>query len=276
MLSMSSTATLNNGVEIPLLGLGVYQARKGREARDAVGFALEAGYRHIDTASIYTNEGDVGEAVRISGLPRESIFITTKLWRDDFAYDAAIRAFNNSLGLLQMPYVDLYLLHWPVVGLRREAWRAAETLYDEGRIRAIGVSNYMVRHLEEMEAYARIAPAVNQIELSPYNYQHRRDTLDYCRANNIVVEAYSPLTKARKLKDPRLVSIASKYGKTPAQVLIRWGLQKGFVSLPKSSKQNRIIENADVFDFTISAADMDTLDSFNEALATGWDPTDAP
>lgn len=276
MLSMSSTATLNNGVEIPLLGLGVYQARKGREARDAVGFALEAGYRHIDTASIYTNEGDVGEAVRISGLPRESIFITTKLWRDDFAYDDAIRAFNNSLGLLQMPYVDLYLLHWPVVGLRREAWRAAETLYDEGRIRAIGVSNYMVRHLEEMEAYARIAPAVNQIELSPYNYQHRRDTLDYCRANNIVVEAYSPLTKARKLKDPRLVSIASKYGKTPAQVLIRWGLQKGFVSLPKSSKQNRIIENADVFDFTISAADMDTLDSFNEALATGWDPTDAP
>lgn len=276
MLSMSSTATLNNGVEIPLLGLGVYQARKGREARDAVGFALEAGYRHIDTASIYTNEGDVGEAVRISGLPREIVFITTKLWRDDFTYDDAIRAFNNSLGLLQMPYVDLYLLHWPVVGLRREAWRAAETLYDEGRIRAIGVSNYMVRHLEEMEAYARIAPAVNQIELSPYNYQHRRDTLDYCRANNIVVEAYSPLTKARKLKDPRLVSIASKYGKTPAQVLIRWGLQKGFVSLPKSSKQHRIIENADVFDFTISAADMDTMDSFNEALATGWDPTDAP
>ncbi len=276
MLTLSSTVTLNNGVEIPRLGLGVYQARKGREARNAVGYALEAGYRHVDTASIYTNEGDVGEAVKRSGLPRESLFITTKLWRDDFAYDRAIGAFNNSLGLLQMTYVDLYLLHWPVKDTRRDAWQAAETLYDEGKIRAIGVSNYMVHHVEEMQSYARIQPAVNQIELSPYNYLHRLDTLDYCEAHDIVVEAYSPLTKARKLKDPRLVTIAGGYGKTTAQLLIRWGLQKGFVSLPKSSKQSRIIENADVYDFEISTADMATLDSFNEALATGWDPTDAP
>ncbi len=276
MLSLSSTVTLNNGVEIPRLGLGVYQARKGREARNAVGYALEAGYRHVDTASIYTNEGDVGEAVRRSGLPRESLFITTKLWRDEFTYDQALKAFNNSLGLLQLSYVDLYLLHWPVVELRREAWRAAETLYEEGKIRAIGVSNYMVHHLEEMRAYARIQPAANQIELSPYNYLHRLGTLNYCEANDIVVEAYSPLTKAQKLKDPRLLAIAGRYRKTAAQVLIRWGLQKGFVSLPKSSKQSRIVENADVYDFEISAADMATLDSFNEALATGWDPTDAP
>lgn len=276
MLDLSSTLTLNNGVEIPRLGLGVYQANKGREARNAVTYALEAGYRHIDTASIYTNEGDVGEAVRRSGLPRESVFITTKLWRDEFEYDRAINAFHNSLGLLQMSYVDLYLLHWPVVELRREAWRAAETLYEEGKVRAIGVSNYLVRHLEEMESYARIPPAVNQIELSPYNYRQREDTLAYCDAHGIVVEAYSPLTRAQKLKDPPLVALAHQYGKTTAQILIRWSLQNGFVSLPKSSKMQRIVENAAVYDFEISSEDMAMLDGLNEDLATNWDPTDAP
>lgn len=276
MLAIDSTVTMNNGVAIPILGLGVYQSRKGGEARKAVLAAFDAGYRHVDTAAIYANETDVGEAVRRSDLPREEVFITTKLWRDDFAYDRAIAAFHNSLGLLQTGYVDLYLLHWPVVDRRQEAWRAAETLYEEGKIRAIGVSNYLTNHLEELFSYARIPPAVNQIELSPYNYLHRQDTLAMCADHNIAVEAYSPLTKAQKLNDPRLMAIAGRYGKTSAQVLIRWVLQKGYVVLPKSSNPQRIAENADVFDFSIRVEDMQALDSFNEALATGWDPTGAP
>ena len=275
-MALQSKTKLNNGVEIPILGLGVYQSRAGTETRDAVRFALEVGYRHIDTARIYGNEKDVGAAVRASGIPRSEIFVTTKLWNSDHGYDNAIRACNDSLKRLGLDYIDLYLVHWPVEKSRLESWRALETLLAEGICRAIGVSNYMVRHLNELLAHCKVVPAVNQIEMNPYIYQHFLDVVKMCRKEGVVVEAYSPLTKAQRLKDPRLIKIAEKYHKSAAQILIRWALQHEFVVIPKSAKAERIRENADVFDFNISDDEMAELDSFNEDLVTGWDPTHAP
>ncbi len=274
--SLTSTFTLNNSVEIPCLGLGVYQSERGAETQNAVRWALEAGYRHIDTARVYGNERDVGTAIKESGVSRSEVFITTKLWNDDQGYDATLAACNKSLERLQVDYVDLYLIHWPVENLRLESWRAMEKLLADGKTRAIGVSNYMEHHLTELLDNSNTAPAINQIELSPYNYLQRKPVVGLCRHNNIQVEAYSPLTKALKLNDPKLVDIARRYNKTPAQILIRWALQKEAVVIPKSVHKERIIENADVFDFSISTEDMEALDSFNENLATGWDPTDAP
>lgn len=274
--SLTSTFTLNNSVEIPCLGLGVYQSERGAETQNAVRWALEAGYRHIDTARVYGNERDVGTAIKESGVSRSEVFITTKLWNDDQGYDATLAACNKSLERLQVDYVDLYLIHWPVENLRLESWRAMEKLLADGKTRAIGVSNYMEHHLTELLDSSNTVPAINQIELSPYNYLQRKPVVGLCRHNNIQVEAYSPLTKALKLNDPKLVDIARRYNKTPAQILIRWALQKEAVVIPKSVHKERIIENADVFDFSISTEDMETLDSFNENLATGWDPTDAP
>lgn len=275
-MNLSSTITLNNDVAIPRLGLGVYQSPNGAETVETVRYALEQGYRHIDTARIYRNEADVGAGVRASGVPREQVFITTKLWESDQGYDSAIKAYDESLRLMQVEYVDLFLIHWPLPGKRRYSWMALETLLQEGRVRAIGVSNYLVHHLEELFSHARYLPAVNQIELSPYNYLHRGPTLELCAARGITVEAYSPLTKGRKLGDPRLVAIAARYDRTPAQILIRWGLQKETVVLVKSNRPARIRENAAVFDFTLSEDDMALLDTFNENLATGWDPTNEP
>lgn len=264
---------LSNGVQMPIFGLGTYQTRSGKETQAAVLYALEAGYRLIDTAKIYGNEKDVGEAVRKSGIPREEVFITTKLWNSDHGYDTAIAACEKSLKSLTLSYIDLYLIHWPVEGLREETWRAMETLQKEGKCRAIGVSNYMIWHLEELLNSSSTIPAVNQVEFSPYLYQ--KDLLEFCHSHNIQVEAYSPLTKGQKLSDPKLVAIASRYSKSPAQILIRWVLQHGAVVIPKSSKKERIFENADVFDFTISPQDMGVLDSFNENLRTSWDPSTA-
>jgi diketogulonate reductase-like aldo/keto reductase len=198
------------------------------------------------------------------------------LWESDQGYDSAIAAYGQSLRLMGLDYVDLFLIHWPLPGKRRYSWMALETLLEEGRVRAIGVSNYVVRHLEELLGHARHRPAVNQIELSPYNYAQRRPTLELCAAQGIAIEAYSPLTKGRKLGDPRLVTIGAGYGVAPAQVLIRWGLQKGAIVLVKSNRPERIRQNANVFGFELSADDMSALDTFNENLATGWDPTDEP
>lgn len=273
--SINSTIRLNSGAEIPRFGLGVFRSPEGETTRQAVLHALASGYRHIDTASAYRNEKSVGEAVRESGVRREQLFITTKLWNEHHGYDDALRACERSLGRLGLDYVDLYLIHWPVPGKRLDTWKAFKRLQDEGRARAIGVSNYMVRHLEELAAHATVPPAVNQIELSPYIYQHRREVVDYCRRRSIVLEAYSPLTKGRKLADPALGRIAANYGKTPAQILIRWALQHDFVVIPKSTKPHRIEENAEVFDFDILDEDMARLDAMDEALVTGWDPTDA-
>jgi diketogulonate reductase-like aldo/keto reductase len=271
---LSSTIKLNNGVEIPRLGLGVFRAAAGGEARRAVSWALEMGYRHIDTAMIYGNEGDVGEALRASGVPRGEVFITTKLWNGDHGYDAALRAFDGSLKRLRVDYLDLYLIHWPVEGRRGESWKALVKLLEEKRCRSIGVSNYTMRHLEELLKSSPVVPAVNQVELSPFLYQ--KELISFCQGRGIVVESYSPLTKGQRLGHPAIKSVASKYKKTPAQVMIRWALQHDLVVIPKSAKRERIEENAGVFDFEIAEADMKALDALDEGLRTSWDPTGVP
>jgi diketogulonate reductase-like aldo/keto reductase len=273
-LKIDTKVKLNNGVEMPLFGLGTFQMRSGKETQQAVLAALEAGYRLIDTAQMYGNEEDVGIAMKKSGIPREEIFITTKLWNSEHGYQKALNACEESLEKLGLPYVDLYLIHWPVQGLRNETWKAMVTLLEGGKCRAIGVSNYMIRHLEELVAHSDTVPAVNQVEFSPYLYLS--DLLEFCRKHKIQLEAYSPLTKGYKLNDQKLANVAKKYSKTPAQILIRWVLQKDVVVIPKSSHKERILENADVFDFEISPEDMKLLDSFNQNMRTSWDPTTIP
>lgn len=275
-MNLQSTFRLNNGVEIPALGLGVFRNPSGASTQNAVLAALKNGYRHIDTAKVYGNEQDVGEAIKNSGLARQEIFITTKLWNADQGYDSTLRALDESLSKLQMDYIDLFLMHWPVEKVRLESWKAMEKLLADGKARAIGISNFMKQHVEELLANSNTVPAVNQIELSPYNYLYRKDTIDVCLQHGIQMEAYSPLTKGRKLEDPKLKEIALKYEKSAAQILIRWVLEHQFVVIPKSTKEHRIIENASIFDFSISKKDMDYLDEFNENLATGWDPTTVP
>jgi diketogulonate reductase-like aldo/keto reductase len=294
-LTIETKLTLNDGHSIPQLGLGVWQTR-GATCEAAVLAALETGYRLIDTAALYGNEERVGAAIRTSGIPRENIFVTTKLWNSDHGNPE--RALETSLRKLKFDYVDLYLIHYPVRE-RRKSWRALEALWGKGKARSIGVSNFTIRHLTELIAETKTIPAVNQVELHPYLYQ--RELIDFCAAKGIVVEAYSPLTKGEKLKDPKLVEIAKKYSvagsepaaprsrlpfvnklsgrsetKSSAQILIRWALQHGLVVIPKSANRRRIFENADVFDFEISAEDMQLLDRFNENLRTCWDPTNAP
>lgn len=273
-MSMESPVRLNSGAEIPRVGLGVYLAARGEETQGAVGEALRVGYRHLDTAQAYGNEVDVGIAVRDSGIPRSELFITTKLWNDDQGYDEALQAFDASMVRLGLEYLDLYLLHWPVPGKRLDSWRALERLVDEGRVRAVGVSNFMVHHLEELLAAATVTPAVNQIEVSPFLQQ--REVRSYCEEHGIVVEAYSPLTKAKRLDDPTVAAVAEAVGRSPAQVLLRWGLQRGMVVLPKSVRAQRIAENAALFDFHIARDDMARLDALEEGLVTGWDPRSEP
>jgi methylglyoxal/glyoxal reductase len=273
-LNLRSTLRLNNGVEIPRFGLGVFRAPRGEETRRAVVQALSAGYRHIDTARIYGNEKDVGNGVRDSGLPRSEIFVTTKLWNDDQGYDSTLRACERSLKDLGLEYVDLYLIHWPVQGKRLDSWRAMERLLADGKCRAIGVSNFTVRHLEELLEQSKVVPAVNQVEFSPFLYQE--ELLHSCQGQGIAVEAYSPLTKGQRLAHPTLVKMGKRHGKTPAQVLIRWCLQHGLIVIPKSTREERIRENADVFGFELSPEDMRVLDGLNENLRTSWDPTDVP
>jgi diketogulonate reductase-like aldo/keto reductase len=273
-MTIASTIRLKNGVEIPQVGLGVFQSARGEETRRAVHNALRLGYRHIDTARVYGNEQDAGAAVRESGVPRAEIFVTTKLWNDDQGYDSTLRAFDASLSRIGLEYIDLYLLHWPVPRKRLESWRALEKLLADGRVRAIGVSNFMVRHLEELLAHAKVIPAVNQIEVSPFLQQ--RDVRERCQEHGIVVEAYSPLTKGKRLRHPVVAGVAQRVGRSPAQVLLRWGLQHGLIVLPKSTHAERIAENAALFDFELSTEDMATLDELEEGLVTGWDPRSAP
>lgn len=274
-LSLSSRVRLANGVEMPVFGLGVFRAGSGAATENAVTWALDAGYRHVDTARVYRNEHEVGAAIRRwcerRGAERSDLFVTTKLWNDDHGFDRARAAFDASLRALGLGYVDLYLVHWPVPERRRESWRALETLVDEGRCRSIGVSNFTVAHLDELLQSARIAPAVNQVELHPFLQQ--RALVRYCAEHRIVVEAYSPLTKGRRLDDPRLVAIASELGRSPAQVLIRWSLEKGFVVIPKSADRDRIVANANVFDFELGERATARLDALEESLRTAWDPS---
>jgi diketogulonate reductase-like aldo/keto reductase len=274
---MSVTTTrlaLATGAQIPQVGLGVYQSPLGAPTRDAVTAALELGYRHVDTARIYGNEADVGAAIRASSVPRGDVFVTTKLWNDDHGYDAALRALDASLGRLGFDYVDLYLVHWPVPGKRRDSWRALENAFANGKAKAIGVSNYMVPHLRELLGEAKVKPHVNQIELTPF--LQRRDARAMCQEHGIVVEAYSPLTQGERLGDPVVREVARAVQRTPAQVLLRWGIQHGVVTLPKSVTRSRIAENAAVFDFALDAAQMAKLDDLEQGLTMGWDPDGAP
>lgn len=273
-LSINSKITLNNGISMPLFGLGVFLAGQGKEAYSAVNHALDIGYRLIDTAAYYKNEADIGRAVKDSSVPREDIFVTTKVWNDDHGYDQTLKAFNKSLSKLGLDYIDLYLIHWPVQGKRLETWKALEKLYEEGKVRSIGVSNYMIHHLDELFESSSTIPAVNQVEFSPYLYLN--DLLDYCVDKKIQLEAYSPLTRTRKFNDPPLVNIAQKHSKTPAQILIRWALEHNVVVIPKSANKERISENANVFDFVLDKDDMSVLDNIHENFRVSWDPSQFP
>lgn len=273
-LGLESRISLNDGNKMPVLGLGVWQAASGRETRKAVASALEMGYRLIDTAKLYGNERDVGAAVRESGIPREEVFVTTKLWNNDHGYEAALRAFERSRRELGLDYVDLYLIHWPMPALRDESWKALVKLHEGGLARSIGVSNYTIRHLEAMTSTSTAPPAVNQVEFHPFLYQE--DLLGFCRGRGIQLEAYSPLTRGHRLTDPVIAEIAAKYGRTPAQVLIRWSLQHGLVVIPKSVRLERIRENAAVFDFALTGEDMKRLDSLDESSHVAWNPDGLP
>ncbi|GAQ86549.1 aldo/keto reductase family protein [Klebsormidium nitens] len=308
----------NTVVKIPRLGFGTYQIPPGYETEQAVSAALKVGYRHIDTAAVYQNEESVGAAIKKSGLPREELFVTTKLWNSDHGFERTLHAFGRSLHKLELDYVDLYLVHAPgSPRTRDETWRAMESILEAGKARAVGVSNFGVKHLEHLlkicnyrpavnQVRTRVArltsdlsppflecyralrivfdyrPADNQIELHPYN--QRKDIVGYCRENGIALEAYAPLTRGRKLNDPPLVEIAKKYHKATAQILIRWGLQKGFIVIAKSTNRERMKMNLEaslsqlpVTDFEIGPDDMAKLDALDEKLVTDiWDPTAEP
>lgn len=273
-LTIRSTVALRGGVEMPRFGLGVWQSAPGEETRRAVAEALAVGYRHVDTARAYRNEADVGEAIRASGLPRREIFVTTKLWNADHGYDKALKAIDKSLASLGLEQVDLYLVHWPVEGLRGDTWRAMEKIRADGKARAVGVSNYTIRHLDELLARAKEPPSVNQVEFNPFLYQ--RALLEHCRRHGIQLEAYGPLVRAHRMDDPVLADVARKHRRTPAQVLVRWGLQHDVVVIPKSVRPERIRENADVFGFALDAQDMARLDALDEGYRTSWDPSEVP
>ena len=266
LLTLESRAKLNNGIEIPRLGLGVYQSPPGEITLRAVRYALEIGYRHIDTAELYGNETDVGRAVQESGIRREDVFITTKVWNSHQGYDSTLYACAGSLRRLGLSYVDLYLIHWPVQELGDETWRAIIKLLHQGKARAIGVSNYRIRELNELLNKSDVVPAVNQVEFHPFLYQ--QEILWFCKNNRIQLEAYSPLTRGKRLNHPSVVEMAKKYNKTPAQVLIRWSLQHDVIVIPKSIHEARIKENSQVFDFQLEPNDMKLLDSLNENLYT--------
>ncbi len=267
----SQRKKLNNGVEIPLLGLGVYQVPQGAKTVEAVRSALSAGYRHIDTAAIYGNEQDVGTGMKQSGVAREEIFLTTKLWNEDMRRGRMREAFFESLTRLQTDYVDLYLIHWPVAGRYMDSWKVLEELYAEGRIRAIGISNFHKHHLEDILSIARVTPAVNQIERHPLLSQ--MPLIQYCEDLGIAIEAYSPLggTGGTLLNNEVLQNIAKKYGKSPAQVTLRWNVQRGIIVLPKSVHAERIASNAEI-DFTLSEEDMKEIDGLNRNERVSSDP----
>lgn len=275
MKSIKDTFKLFNGTQIPCIGFGTWQIPDGKTAIDAVKYALEAGYRHIDTAAVYQNEKSVGKAIAGSGIDREEIFVTSKLWNTDRGYETTLKAFEKSLKNLGLDYLDLYLIHWPCntsggANLNSETWRAFEKLYGDGLVRAIGVSNFLVHHLEALLATAHIVPMINQIEFHPGQMQS--DILGFCRARGILIEAWSPLGTGRMLDNPELKEIAAKYGKSVAQICIRWCLQNGTLPLPKSVTPSRIRENCKVFDFAIDQTDMDAINAMPYIGGSGLNP----
>eukprot|EP00775_Hariotina_reticulata_P011971 gene11971-12114_t len=273
---MHTLLKLNNGLSIPQVGLGVYRSEPGAETRDAVISALKLGYRHIDTAQFYQNEADVGQAIRSSGVPQQDVWVTSKvfpqIWSNPAtAYDQTLAAVQQSVKKVGFGSIDLILLHAPGSAEGRpHAWRALEQAVKQGWVRSIGVSNFGVPHLKKLSQTALIPPAINQIELHPW--LQWRDVVKYCQENGVIVEAYSPLAKASKLSDPKLTALAQTLGKTPAQVLLRWSVQKGYVPLPKSVSPERQASNADIFTWQLDDAAMQQLDSLEADLVTGWDP----
>ena len=265
---------MNDGYKIPVVGLGTWKSEPGDATYNAVLNSINAGYRHIDTARAYDNESDVGRAIKDAGVVRKELFITTKLWNKDQGYETALEACEKSLARLGCDYIDLYLIHWPLKDKRNESWRAFIELQEKGLCKSIGVSNFTIDNLKEIEDRFDILPAANQVEFHPYHYQ--RELLDYCNSKNILIEAYSPLVHAKRMDEPRLLSISQELGKTPAQILIRWAMQRGMIVLPKSVNNDRIIENFTVFDFDISDSVMERLDDLDERYVTCWDPHNPP
>ena len=277
MKKLTDTYRLKNGVEIPCIGYGTWQTPSGEVALTAVGEALKVGYRHVDTAAAYKNEASVGEAIRRSGLSREDIFITSKVWNSCRGYEKTMAAFERTMAELGVDYLDLYLIHWPANSLQYsdpdalnlDTWRALTELYKAGRIRAIGVSNFKPHHLEPLMA-TEVPPMVNQIEMHPGHEQS--ETVEYCKRHGILVEAWSPLGEGRLLADPTLAAIGEKYGKSTAQVCIRWCLQMGVLPLPKTVTPARMQANADVFDFALSEEDMAEIAALSDYGFSGHDP----
>ncbi len=267
---LKGTIELANGTQMPYFGLGVFLSKEGNVVEQAVKMAIEAGYRHIDTASIYKNEKGVGRAIKASSITRKDIFITSKVWNTDQGYDKTIKAFNDSLRRLQTDYLDLYLIHWPVPGKFSDTWRAMEELYEQGKIKAIGVSNFHQHHLEELLSSCKVKPMVNQIEFHPRLVQ--TSLFEYCKKENIRLEAWSPIMRGKVNDIEILVDLAQKYKKTPAQIVLRWDLQKGIITIPKSVRKERIIENAAIFDFELSEDEIKTIDNLNRDERLGPDP----
>ncbi|MCP1125927.1 aldo/keto reductase [Bacillus sp. 3103sda1] len=271
---LQDKTTLHNGVQMPWFGIGVFKVEEGPELVNAVKTAITHGYRSIDTAAIYGNEEGVGQGIREgiqqAGISREDVFVTSKVWNADLGYESTIAAYETSLNKLGLEYLDLYLIHWPVEGKYKEAWRALETLYKEGRVKAIGVSNFQIHHLEDLMKDAEIKPMVNQVEYHPRLTQ--KELQAFCQEHDIQLEAWSPLMQGQLLNHEVLQEIANNYNKSVAQVILRWDLQNGVITIPKSTKEHRIIENADVFDFELKEEDMKRIDDLNENHRVGPDP----
>jgi diketogulonate reductase-like aldo/keto reductase len=272
--NLQDTTTLHNGVKMPWFGLGVFKVEEGPELVNAVKTAIKHGYRSIDTAAIYKNEEGVGigirEGMKEAGISREDLFVTSKVWNTDLGYESTIKAYETSLNKLGLEYLDLYLIHWPVEGKYKEAWRALEDLYKEGRVKAIGVSNFQIHHLEDLMEDADIKPMVNQVEYHPRLTQ--KELQAFCQKQGIQLEAWSPLMQGQLLDNEVLQEIGKKYNKTVAQVILRWDLQNGVVTIPKSTKEHRIVENASIFDFELTKEDMELIDSLNQNHRVGPDP----
>lgn len=261
---------LRNGVQMPYLGLGTYQSDNDQEVVNAIKSAIKIGYRHIDTAAVYKNEEGVGEGIRESGIDRSELFLVSKVWNDDQGYDETLKAFDESLARLGVDYLDLYLIHWPVSGKYKETWKALEYLYAQKKIKAIGVSNFLQHHLEDLVKGCEVVPMVNQMEFHPYLVQ--QELIDYCNVNGIQYESWSPFMQGKVFKLDICDDLAKKYNKSVAQIILRWNLQKGVVAIPKSVHENRIASNADIFDFELTDEDIAFLDGLETGERTGPDP----
>ncbi|MGW8424211.1 aldo/keto reductase [Peribacillus simplex] len=272
--NLQDTTTLHNGVKMPWFGLGVFKVEEGPELVNAVKVAIKHGYRSIDTAAIYENEEGVGQGIREgikeAGISREDLFVTSKVWNADLGYESAIAAYEKSLKKLGLEYLDLYLIHWPVEGKYKEAWRALETLYKEGKVKAIGVSNFQIHHLKDLMEDAEVKPMVNQVECHPRLTQ--KEVQAFCKEQGIQLEAWSPLMQGELLDNEVLQAIAAKHGKSVAQVILRWDIQNGIVTIPKSTKEHRIVENSSIFDFELTEEEMNQIDGLNQNHRVGPDP----